>query len=56
LQQADALDLHLVVRAFHRGFLCAAAVAAIGAYTAWRIPKMTLWETGGKASKPAEAD
>jgi MFS family permease len=54
LQHADALDLHVVVTAFHRGFLCAAAAAALGAYTAWRIPKMTLWETSGRASKPAE--
>jgi MFS family permease len=45
LQQADALDMHQVITAFHRGFLAAAAVAALGAYTAWRIPKMTLWET-----------
>jgi MFS family permease len=47
LQQADTLDLHQVVTAFHRAFLVAAAVAALGAFTAWRIPKMTLWETKG---------
>ena len=45
LQHADALDVEAVVHAFHRGFLCAAAVAALGAFTAWRMPKMTLWET-----------
>ena len=44
VQQAATLDLHAVVRAFHRGFLCAAAVAAIGAFIASRIPKMRLWE------------
>jgi EmrB/QacA subfamily drug resistance transporter len=42
-QHADALDVHIIVHAFHRGFLCAAAVAAVGAFIAWRMPKMTLW-------------
>jgi EmrB/QacA subfamily drug resistance transporter len=48
LQHADTVDLTLVIRAFHRGFLCAAAVAALGAFTAWRMPQMTLWHPGGK--------
>jgi EmrB/QacA subfamily drug resistance transporter len=48
IQHADALDVAVVIRAFHRGFLCAAAVAALGAYIAWRMPKMTLWHPGGK--------
>ena len=45
LQHADELDLHQVITAFHRAFLVAAVVAALGAFTAWRIPKMKLWET-----------
>ena len=42
LQQAGAQDLELLVRAFHRGFLFAAAVAAVGAFTAWRVPRVEL--------------
>jgi hypothetical protein len=34
-----------VVHAFHRAFLCAAAVAALAAFTASRIPKVKLWQT-----------
>jgi predicted MFS family arabinose efflux permease len=33
-----------VTRAFHHGFLFAAAVAALAAYTAHRIPRARLWE------------
>ncbi len=42
-QQVDTLDRDLVIRAFHRAFLFAAAVAALGAYTANKIPTITLW-------------
>ena len=42
-QQIGTLDRDLVTRAFHRAFLFAAAVAALGAYTANRIPAITLW-------------
>jgi EmrB/QacA subfamily drug resistance transporter len=44
MQQATAQDLELVVAAFHRGFLCAAALAAFAAFVASRIPRVTLWE------------
>ena len=46
LQHASAFEAEAVVRAFHRGFLFAAAVAALAAYTAYRIPHITLWERG----------
>jgi hypothetical protein len=32
-----------VISAFHRAFLFAAAVAALGAFAASRIPPMRLW-------------
>jgi EmrB/QacA subfamily drug resistance transporter len=38
------LDLPEVVHAFHRAFLFAAALAALGALTASRIPRVVLWE------------
>src|SRR6185503_17533647 len=34
-----------IVHAFHRAFLCAAAVAALAAFTASRIPRVELWKT-----------
>jgi EmrB/QacA subfamily drug resistance transporter len=34
-----------VAHAFHRAFLCAAGVAALGALVASRIPRVKLWET-----------
>jgi EmrB/QacA subfamily drug resistance transporter len=46
VQHASAHDLEVVVHAFHRGFLFAAVVAALAAYTAYRIPRITLWERG----------
>jgi EmrB/QacA subfamily drug resistance transporter len=46
LQHASAFELEAVVQAFHRGFLFTAAVAALAAYTAYRIPRITLWERG----------
>jgi EmrB/QacA subfamily drug resistance transporter len=46
LRHAGEIEVEGVVRAFHRGFLFAAAVAALAAYTAYRIPRITLWERG----------
>jgi predicted MFS family arabinose efflux permease len=37
-------DMEAVVRAFHRAFLIAGAVAAIGAFIASRMPDRALWE------------
>ena len=48
LEQAGALDIDTVVYAFHRGFLCAAGVAALAAFTASRIPPITLWQSAGQ--------
>lgn len=42
LHRASALETEQVVRAFHWGFLFAAAIAALGAYTASRIPRVSL--------------
>jgi hypothetical protein len=44
LQHASAQDVERVVSAFHRGFLCAAVLAAFAAFIASRIPRVTLWE------------
>lgn len=38
------LELPEVIHAFHRAFLFAAALAALGAFTASRIPRVVLWE------------
>jgi EmrB/QacA subfamily drug resistance transporter len=43
------LDRPDVVRAFHRAFLFAAALAALGAFTASRIPRVKLWGPGLQA-------
>jgi EmrB/QacA subfamily drug resistance transporter len=43
-QQVSARDLDVVISAFHRGFLCVAALAALAAVVASRIPRITLWE------------
>ncbi|HYH41580.1 MAG TPA: MFS transporter [Burkholderiales bacterium] len=43
-QEASTLDVERVIDAFHRAFYCAAAVAALGAYTASRMPRIRLWE------------
>jgi hypothetical protein len=32
-----------VVQAFHRAFLVAAAIAALGAFVASRVPRVQLW-------------
>jgi len=42
---ASGTELVPVVHAFHRAFLCAAAVAALAAVTASRIPRVKLWQT-----------
>jgi EmrB/QacA subfamily drug resistance transporter len=44
LLHASGSDLELVVSAFHHGFLLAAALAALAAFAASRIPRITLWE------------
>ncbi len=53
LAQAGALDIETVVNAFQWGFLCAAVVAALAAFTASRMPRLTLWDS---AAKPAGGD
>ncbi len=45
LQHASELDMATVVTAFHRGFLFAAAIAALAAFTANRIPHIKLHAT-----------
>jgi len=40
-----ASDVAPIVQAFHRGFLCAAVVAALAAFTASRIPRVKLWSS-----------
>ncbi|MBV8030324.1 MAG: MFS transporter [Betaproteobacteria bacterium] len=52
-------ELAPVVRAFHHGFLCVAALAALAAFTASRIPPLTLWPAkpgrGNELSAPRSA-
>jgi MFS family permease len=48
VQNAAAVDVELVVSAFHRGFLCVAAVAALAAFTARRMPRVHLWQPAKK--------
>ncbi|HKA38947.1 MAG TPA: MFS transporter [Burkholderiales bacterium] len=43
-QQVSTQDLEVVISAFHRGFLCVAALAALAAFVASRIPRIALWE------------
>jgi EmrB/QacA subfamily drug resistance transporter len=40
---ANTADVARVVHAFHWGFLCAAVVAGLAAFTASRIPRVKLW-------------
>src|SRR5207344_1135745 len=40
---AGASDVAPILQAFDRGFLCAAVVAALAAFTASRIPRVKLW-------------
>lgn len=44
LEEAGALGVERVLQAFHRGFFCAAAVAALGIFIATRTPRIRLWE------------
>jgi EmrB/QacA subfamily drug resistance transporter len=43
-------DVGAIVHAFHRAFLFAAALAALGAFTASRIPHITLWQPAAQKS------
>jgi predicted MFS family arabinose efflux permease len=43
LQVASEADVAAIVQAFHRAFLIAAAVAALAAYVASRMPDVVLW-------------
>jgi hypothetical protein len=45
------LELATVIHAFHRAFLFAAAIAALGAVTASRIPRVRLWDASVGKSK-----
>jgi MFS family permease len=47
LQAASEADVAAILRAFHRAFLLAAAVAATAAFVASRMPDSTLWERQG---------
>jgi hypothetical protein len=42
---ASATEVAPIVHAFDRAFLFAAAVAALAAFTASRIPRVKLWQT-----------
>ena len=53
VQQASQLDIQLVMRAFHRAFLCVAVVAALAAFTASRIPRIRLWQHARERSRIA---
>jgi hypothetical protein len=53
LQHAGALEVEDVVRAFHHAFLCVAALAALAAYTASRIPRVTLWQPSAQRADGA---
>lgn len=50
LGEAGTIDVATVVNAFQWGFLCAAGVAALAAFTASRMPRITLWEPAEKSS------
>jgi EmrB/QacA subfamily drug resistance transporter len=47
-QAAGDGDVGAIVRAFHHAFLFAAALAALGAFTASRIPHLTLWQPAAR--------
>ena len=53
LGQASELEIADVVHAFHRAFLFAAAVAALAALTASRMPRITLWEPAPRKIRDA---
>jgi MFS family permease len=43
VQQAQAGDAERIIEAFHHAFFFAASIAALGAFTAYRMPRMKLW-------------
>jgi hypothetical protein len=43
IQQAQAGDAARIISAFHHAFLVAAGIAALGAFTASRMPRMRVW-------------
>jgi EmrB/QacA subfamily drug resistance transporter len=43
VQQAQAGDAERIIEAFHHAFLFAASIAALGAFTAYRLPRMRVW-------------
>ena len=45
LAASGSASVEAIVHAFHRGFLVAAVVAGLAAYTARRIPRVQLWES-----------
>ena len=49
VREAGVVGIDTVVHAFHRAFLFAAGVAALAAYTAHRIPAITLWPSTHRA-------
>jgi len=44
LQAASEADVNAILHAFHRAFVLAGCVAAIGAFVASRMPDVALWE------------
>ena len=44
LQGASEADVNGILHAFHRAFLLAGCVAAVGAFVASRMPDVALWE------------
>ena len=45
VRAVSGTEVTQIVQAFHRAFLFAAAVAALAAFTASRIPRVELWQT-----------
>jgi MFS family permease len=52
VQKASEMDLDVVIRAFHRAFLFAATLAALAAFTAYRMPRIKLWEPAKRRGLP----
>jgi MFS family permease len=52
-QGAGEHDIAAIVDAFHRAFFFAAAVAALGALVASRIPRITLWTPRNPSGSPS---
>jgi MFS family permease len=53
VQQAQAGDAQRIIEAFHHAFFFAAAIAALGAFTASRMPRMKLWEAAESSDRTA---